>query len=138
MDDGSTKIDGGWSPWSSQWVECTRTCGGGIQWKERTCTKPTCVIIFVHLASLVNYFRKIITFSQLVEHPHCRLGAYELNSGYTHTEDVLIIVKKESLFLLSKNLQVKGIFWCSYFENRNVCLTEEHAQAVLDIKEPGS
>ncbi|XP_068734919.1 A disintegrin and metalloproteinase with thrombospondin motifs 6-like isoform X2 [Montipora capricornis] len=39
VDDGTTKTDGGWSPWS-RLVECTRTCGGGIQWRQRTCTNP--------------------------------------------------------------------------------------------------
>ena len=40
VDDGTSKIDGGWSAWSKKYEKCTRTCGGGIQWKTRTCTNP--------------------------------------------------------------------------------------------------
>ena len=33
-------IDGGWSVWTS-WSTCTKLCGGGLKWKNRTCTNPT-------------------------------------------------------------------------------------------------
>lgn len=39
VDDGSPMIDGGWSDWQDT-QSCTRTCGGGVQWKTRTCTNP--------------------------------------------------------------------------------------------------
>uniref|UniRef100_A0A8C5K450 ADAM metallopeptidase with thrombospondin type 1 motif 8 n=1 Tax=Jaculus jaculus TaxID=51337 RepID=A0A8C5K450_JACJA len=32
-------IDGGWSPWGP-WGECSRTCGGGIQFSHRECKNP--------------------------------------------------------------------------------------------------
>ncbi|KAJ7328149.1 metalloendopeptidase [Desmophyllum pertusum] len=40
VDDGSPMIDGGWSDWQDT-QSCTRTCGGGVHWKTRTCTSPT-------------------------------------------------------------------------------------------------
>lgn len=39
VDDGSPMIDGGWSDWQDT-QSCTQTCGGGVQWKTRSCTNP--------------------------------------------------------------------------------------------------
>ncbi|CAH3032611.1 unnamed protein product, partial [Porites lobata] len=33
-------VDGGYSEWSS-WSKCSATCGGGVSWSHRTCTKPS-------------------------------------------------------------------------------------------------
>ena len=35
-----TGVDGGYSEWSS-WSKCSATCGGGVSWSHRTCTKPS-------------------------------------------------------------------------------------------------
>lgn len=32
-------VDGGWSPWGP-WGECSRTCGGGVQFSHRECEDP--------------------------------------------------------------------------------------------------
>uniref|UniRef100_A0A7M5WQB7 Peptidase M12B domain-containing protein n=1 Tax=Clytia hemisphaerica TaxID=252671 RepID=A0A7M5WQB7_9CNID len=32
-------IDGGWSPWKD-YVICSRTCGGGVSYRERVCDQP--------------------------------------------------------------------------------------------------
>ncbi|XP_004593334.2 A disintegrin and metalloproteinase with thrombospondin motifs 8 [Ochotona princeps] len=32
-------VDGGWAPWGP-WGECSRTCGGGVQFSHRECTEP--------------------------------------------------------------------------------------------------
>ncbi|XP_034267697.1 A disintegrin and metalloproteinase with thrombospondin motifs 16 isoform X2 [Pantherophis guttatus] len=38
-DEGPKPIHGHWSEWSS-WSSCSRTCGGGISHRERTCSNP--------------------------------------------------------------------------------------------------
>ncbi|KAK3730048.1 hypothetical protein QZH41_009566, partial [Actinostola sp. cb2023] len=32
--------DGGWSKWSDKYSKCSRSCGGGVQYKERRCNNP--------------------------------------------------------------------------------------------------
>ncbi|KAM9409006.1 A disintegrin and metalloproteinase with thrombospondin motifs 18 [Pholidichthys leucotaenia] len=36
---GPKAIHGQWSAWS-QWSDCSRSCGGGVMYRERTCTSP--------------------------------------------------------------------------------------------------
>ncbi|KAM4689252.1 A disintegrin and metalloproteinase with thrombospondin motifs 16 [Discoglossus pictus] len=38
-DEGPKPTDGQWSDWSA-WTTCTRTCGGGVSYKERQCNNP--------------------------------------------------------------------------------------------------
>lgn len=37
--DENKPIPGGWSDWST-WTSCTKSCAGGVRYRERTCTEP--------------------------------------------------------------------------------------------------
>lgn len=36
----SLEGDGGWGEWTS-WMDCTKSCGGGVQSRRRECNSPT-------------------------------------------------------------------------------------------------
>ncbi|XP_072527494.1 A disintegrin and metalloproteinase with thrombospondin motifs 18 [Salminus brasiliensis] len=39
-DHGPKAVHGQWSGWS-EWSECSRTCGGGVMYRERSCNSPS-------------------------------------------------------------------------------------------------
>ena len=34
-------VDGAWSEWSQGWTKCSKTCGGGVQYRQRVCNNPS-------------------------------------------------------------------------------------------------
>lgn len=38
--EGPDAVDGAWSAWSTKYSDCSRTCGGGVQYRERRCNTP--------------------------------------------------------------------------------------------------
>ncbi|KAK2573570.1 A disintegrin and metalloproteinase with thrombospondin motifs 18 [Acropora cervicornis] len=39
-DNGKKRMPGGWSSWSLSHSTCTRSCGGGVQYRTRSCNNP--------------------------------------------------------------------------------------------------
>lgn len=40
VDNGKKRMPGGWSSWSLSHSTCTRSCGGGVQYRTRSCNNP--------------------------------------------------------------------------------------------------
>lgn len=57
------KREGGWSQWG-HWTGCTRTCGRGINYRERKCDNPALVTFFSinELLFIFNRFKIYVLF----------------------------------------------------------------------------
>lgn len=90
-------VDGDWSPWS-QWSMCSRTCGTGVQFRQRKCDNPPYVACLFFIC------------------PSFCLSVREMFSGviYTRSLDLcyvtsLCMIIKRSLFSNSNNMQKHAV-----------------------------
>lgn len=78
---GAGDVDGGFSVWSS-WTQCSKSCGGGVKVRERSCTNPPpkgngqkCSGEFEETGACAEHpcpIRKIVK-TYIISHSCCRL-----------------------------------------------------------------
>ena len=49
---GLTPEDDTWGPWSDEWSQCSRSCGGGVSYQERECITSR----YVYRAGMVVWY----------------------------------------------------------------------------------
>lgn len=56
-DHGPKAVHGQWSGWSD-WSNCSRSCGGGVMYRERFCNSPRWIYLFIYLRQFHEYWAK--------------------------------------------------------------------------------
>ena len=102
-------VDGGWSAWSG-YSACSRTCDGGIMYKQRVCNKP----VYIQLEFTKMQTNKDLNDMLIVIIVPSVISYYQYLQALTSVEpDVYILLICPVYLFTVTSVDVCGI-WCIY------------------------